>query len=61
MQKRTRAGKLNREPVEQSPTDPDAEDSFDDFEEVRPKIKRNRAVEASTSVNFEQISLIGIT
>ncbi|KNA23818.1 hypothetical protein SOVF_021720 [Spinacia oleracea] len=56
--KRTRAGKLNREPVEQSPTDPDAEDSFDDFEEVRPKIKRNRAVEASTSVNFEQISLI---
>ncbi|XP_021761058.1 sister-chromatid cohesion protein 3-like [Chenopodium quinoa] len=57
--KRTRAGKLNREPVvERTPTDPDVDDSFDDFEEVRPKAKRNRAVEASTSVNFEEISLI---
>ncbi|KAL2894271.1 Sister-chromatid cohesion protein 3 [Bienertia sinuspersici] len=53
--KRARAVKLN---PEQSPNDLDKEDSVDDFEEVRPKIKRSRAADASASVKFDQISLI---
>lgn len=56
--KRTRAWKLNFEPAEGSPNDPDRDDFFEDFEEIRPKVKRNRAAEASTSLKFDQISLI---
>ncbi|KMT19550.1 hypothetical protein BVRB_1g011700 [Beta vulgaris subsp. vulgaris] len=57
--KRNRGAKLNPEPSEQqTPTDPDREESYDDFEDVRPKVKRNRVVEAATAVKFHQISLI---
>ncbi|XP_057532068.1 sister-chromatid cohesion protein 3 isoform X2 [Amaranthus tricolor] len=56
--KRNRTGKLYREVSDQSPNDPGRDDSFDDVEEVRPKAKRNRAVEPANNVNFDQISLI---
>ena len=65
-QKRARAGKLNggdnqdrrSEPSDQSPNEPDRDDSLDDFEEVRPKTRRRAAVDTAADA-ISDLTLIG--
>lgn len=64
--KRARAGKLKggdnqdrrSEPCDQSPNEPDRDDSLDDFEEVRPKSKRNRAAVDTAADAKSDLTLI---
>jgi len=47
------------EPSDQSPNEHDRDDSLDDFEEVRPKSRRNRAAVDATADAKSDLTMIG--